>query len=120
MSSRPFPEDARWRGGRGPLRFSYTYQDFARLYGVTPETIRNWVSAGKLDPEDLRSVVALLKQRQEEKDGHDKIRRALALPKEATRDHLIEAMWTRLKGAPRRVIHAPSNPGNRQQAKDGR
>lgn len=90
-------DENRWRGGRIPTRFAYTYADYARLYGVTTETVRNWVSIGKFDPADLRSVLALLKQRQEEKDGHDKIRKALALPKEATRDHLIERLWAQVK-----------------------
>jgi len=64
MTKPTIPEQDRWRGGRGPIRFSYTYRDLARLYGVTVQTIRKWVSAGKVKPGDLRSVLALLRERQ--------------------------------------------------------
>ena len=64
MTKPQIPEESRWRGGRGPIRWSYTYKDLARLYGVTVQTIRKWVSAGKVKPGDLRSVMALLRERQ--------------------------------------------------------
>lgn len=52
-----------WRGGRGPRRFAFTYADYGRLYGVTVQTIRKWVSAGRFDPGNLRSVLDLLAER---------------------------------------------------------
>lgn len=69
------PEQDRWRGGRGPIRFSYTYEDLADLFDVSIETIRHWaskhtdkqtgkVSPARLDPRDLRSVLRLMQERQ--------------------------------------------------------
>jgi hypothetical protein len=47
------------RGGRGPRRFRFTYEDYARVFGVTVDTVRHWVWSGKLDPDRLESVLAM-------------------------------------------------------------
>lgn len=44
---------------RGPKRFIYTYGDLATLFNVKVDTIRHWVSNGKLDPYSLSSIVLL-------------------------------------------------------------
>jgi hypothetical protein len=52
------------RNGRGPRRFRFTYEDYARLFRVKVDTVRHWVCAGKLDPERLESIVDVwVKQR---------------------------------------------------------
>ena len=53
-----------WRGGRGPKRFAYTYEDLARLFGITAQTVRKWASARRFDPDNLRSVIAVYLERQ--------------------------------------------------------
>jgi hypothetical protein len=55
--------DERWQKGRGKRRFSYTYQDLARLLGMTEEAVRQAAHRGKFDPADLRSVVAFYVKR---------------------------------------------------------
>lgn len=43
------------RGGHTKL-WGYGYQTLARLLGMTPGSVRNAVSAGRLDPADLEAV----------------------------------------------------------------
>ena len=51
------------RNGRGPRRFRFTYEDYARLYGVKVDTVRHWVWLGRFNPESLQSVVDYAMQR---------------------------------------------------------
>lgn len=42
--------------GRGPKRWSYTYEDLARLVGWSKDQVMRSVSAGQFDPSSLESV----------------------------------------------------------------
>ena len=56
---------------RGPKRFSYTYEDIARLSGLSLRTVKAY-AAGKrrlYDPTDLGSVVAFLVQHKGDAPG---------------------------------------------------
>lgn len=51
---------------RGPQKFSYTYKVLAELFGVKPQTVREYASRNYFDPEDLKSIVEFWMRR---KDG---------------------------------------------------
>lgn len=42
-----------------PRLWAFGYADLAKLYGLSEGAVRQRVSAGQLDPADLRSIVAL-------------------------------------------------------------
>ena len=48
---------------RGPKRFTYTYDDLARLLWMKPATLRAWVWGGKLDPRSLEAICSLHAER---------------------------------------------------------
>jgi len=47
----------RWTGGRGYKRHYYTVRDIAKMTGRAPGTIRNASAAGKINLDDLESVI---------------------------------------------------------------
>ena len=53
----------RWKGGKTPHKFTYTYQDIADLTGLTLSTVRKYARCNsrglysKFNPESLESVV---------------------------------------------------------------
>lgn len=52
---------------RGPKRFTYTYEDLARLSGVTIDALRKRISRGAFDPNSFESVIQYLVSREIEK-----------------------------------------------------
>lgn len=51
----------RWipKQSRGHKVYGYTYLDLADLYGVKVDTVRHWVTAGKLNPCNIKSIIEL-------------------------------------------------------------
>lgn len=47
---------------RGRL-WAYGYATLAALFGVEQQTVRLWVSQGRLDPGDLESILTLRRER---------------------------------------------------------
>jgi hypothetical protein len=56
-------EEYRWRGGRGYRQLKFTYEDIARIKGVSLQAVRRAVSNGILDPDDLESICRYLQMR---------------------------------------------------------
>lgn len=57
---------------RGRKRFTYTYDDLARLYDVSVRTVYNWgVDAGRpFDPSDLEDICRRWSERASHGAGH--------------------------------------------------
>lgn len=43
--------------GRSPKKFSFTYEDYAGLLGLSTEAVRKHAQRGNFDPHDLVSVL---------------------------------------------------------------
>jgi len=52
-----------WRGGKKPVRYYYTTEDIAKLTGRAIGTVRNDMSAGRLEIESLSSVIKYVNER---------------------------------------------------------
>lgn len=48
---------------RGRERFTYTRDDLEALFGVSRQTLYNWVSQDRLDPSSLDSICRLWHER---------------------------------------------------------
>ncbi len=76
-------EENRWRGGRVSCKGIFTYEDIARIKGVTVGTVRKAASyivvKGKrrapiLDISDLESICRYLKTKRGPKKGYQKMK----------------------------------------------
>jgi hypothetical protein len=54
--------------GKSPRKFSFTYEDYARIIGCSPEAARKHAQRGHFDPKDLVSVLEFVKDRLEKKE----------------------------------------------------
>ena len=55
-------DKTRWSKGRGYRKYCYTLLDIAELKGVPIKAVRSAVARGVLDPADIKSVSAYLKE----------------------------------------------------------
>lgn len=49
--------------GRSPSKFSFTYEDYAGLTGLSTEAVRKHAQRGNFDPNDLISVLEFVQGR---------------------------------------------------------
>jgi hypothetical protein len=49
--------------GKSPKKFSFTYEDYARIMGCSQEAARKHAQRGHYDPADLLSVLEFIKDR---------------------------------------------------------
>lgn len=49
--------------GRSPTKFSFTFEDYARLAGLSPAAVRKHAQRGKFNPSDLVSVLEFVRDR---------------------------------------------------------
>lgn len=48
--------------GRGPSKFSFTYEDYSVLSGLSIEAVRKHAQRGNFDPKDLISVLEFVQR----------------------------------------------------------
>ena len=49
--------------GRSPTRFSFTYEDFAQVFGCSVAAARKHAQRGNFDPRDLISILEFIQRR---------------------------------------------------------
>ena len=49
--------------GRSPKKFSFTFEDYARLSGLSSAAVRKHAQRGRFDPSDLVSVLEFVRDR---------------------------------------------------------
>ena len=93
--------------GQGEKLFTYSYQSLADLFGVTVDTIRQWVRRGKFDPNSIRSIAEHYTEKtrglRELSEAEDKTTQLLDQADEAAERSLPESCQTCPLREPRRL-----------------
>ena len=55
--------------GRSPARFSFTYEDFAQVFGCSVDAARKHAQRGNFDPHDLVSILEFVQHRLRKSSG---------------------------------------------------
>ena len=71
--------------GRSPTKFSFTYEDYAGLAGLSTEAVRKHAQRGNFDPEDLVSVLEFIQERLKRRGQSDEIEALLREAREPAR-----------------------------------
>ena len=73
--------------GRSPTKFSFTYEDYAGIFGCSAAAVRKHAQRGNFDPNDLVSILEFIQRRLK---GDASLSDLVAEARKAAADEVVE------------------------------